>query len=177
MMILGTGAGGRRRSGRGARSVGRPAAVPSARRERPHPCRDDRASFHYLHAGERRGCVGGHADSHASPPDSPSLLMRAPASDAAPGPDYPGAQLVRTVKPVLDRHCIAATAWARSRAQRVNLIGVQQGCFSKATRTGPLHEPDRPQAETHGSRRTSAADGLLRARLPVALDAPQNHRR
>jgi hypothetical protein len=92
-------------------------------------------SFHYLHAGERRGCVGCHAESHASPPDSPSLLMRKPADLTPPaGPAYDGGfSFVRTVQPVLDRHCIRCHGLGEKEPPGgVNLVGTQQGSYSSS---------------------------------------------
>ena len=112
-------------------------------------------SFHYLHAGERRGCVGCHADSHASPPDKPSLLMRAPAELTPPaGPDYPGGfSFVRTVQPVLDRHCIRCHGLGEGQPPNgVNLIGVQQGSFSQSyTTLARYTNPIGLKSETHGA--------------------------
>lgn len=92
-------------------------------------------SFHYLHAGERRGCVGCHAESLASPPADATLLMRKPAELTPPaGPDYPGGfSFVRTVQPVLDRYCIRCHGLGEKEPPNgVSLIGTQQGSFSQS---------------------------------------------
>jgi len=112
-------------------------------------------SFHYLHAGERRGCVGCHAESHASPPPDASLLMRAPQALTPPaGPAYEGGfSFVRTVQPVLDRHCIRCHGLGEGVPPNgVNLIGTQQGSFSQsyvilARYTNPIGL----KPETHGA--------------------------
>lgn len=111
-------------------------------------------SFHYLHAGERRGCVGCHAESLASPPDSASLLMRKPAELTPPaGPAYEGGfSFVRTVQPVLDRYCIRCHGLGEGQPPNgVNLVGHQNGSFSQsyvilARYTNPIGL----KPETHG---------------------------
>jgi hypothetical protein len=112
-------------------------------------------SFHYLHAGERRGCVGCHAESHASPPADASLLMRKPAElTPAAGPDYPGGfSFVRTVQPVLDRYCIRCHGLGEKEPPSgVNLIGTQQGSFSQSYVTLARYtNPIGNKPETHGT--------------------------
>ncbi len=111
-------------------------------------------SFHYLHAGERRGCVGCHAESHATPPDNPSLLMRRPAELTPPaGPDYPGGfSFVRTVQPVLDRYCIRCHGLGEGQPPNgVNLVGNQSGSFSQSYVTLARYtNPIGLKSETHG---------------------------
>jgi len=111
-------------------------------------------SFHYLHAGERRGCVGCHSESHASPPPDATLLMRKPTELTPPaGPAYPGGfSFVRTVQPVLDRHCIRCHGLGEGRPpNNVNLIGTQQGSFSQAYVTLARYtSPIGVKSETHG---------------------------
>lgn len=111
-------------------------------------------SFHYLHAGERRGCVGCHAESHASPPDNPTLLMRQPSElTPAAGPDYPGGfSFVRTVQPVLDRHCIRCHGLGEGQPPNgVSLVGNQNGSFSQAYVTLARYtNPIGQKSETHG---------------------------
>ncbi len=111
-------------------------------------------SFHYLHAGERRGCVGCHADSHATPPPDAKLLMRKPVELTPPaGPDYPGGfSFVRTVQPVLDRYCIRCHGLAEgSPSNGVNLIGTQQGSFSQSyVMLARYTSPIGLKPETHG---------------------------
>jgi hypothetical protein len=111
-------------------------------------------SFHYLHTGERRGCVGCHAESHASPPDNPTLLMRKPAELVPPaGPQYEGGfSFVRTVQPVLDRYCIRCHGLGEGQPPNgVSLIGVQQGSFSQSYMTLARYtNPIGLKSETHG---------------------------
>ncbi len=111
-------------------------------------------SFHYLHAGERRGCVGCHAESHASPPPDASLLMRTPETLTPPaGPAYEGGfSFVRTVQPVLDRHCIRCHGLGEGVPPNgVNLIGTQQGSFSQAyLMLARYTNPIGLKPETHG---------------------------
>jgi hypothetical protein len=111
-------------------------------------------SFHYLHAGERRGCVGCHAESHASPPDSPSLLMRKPVALTPPaGPAYEGGfSFVRTVQPVLDRHCIRCHGLGEKEPPNgVSLIGTQQGSYSQSYMTLLRYtNPIGLKSESHG---------------------------
>jgi hypothetical protein len=95
-------------------------------------------SFHYLHAGERRGCVGCHAESLASPPDTGSLLSRQPVELTPPvGPSYEGGfSFVKTVQPVLDRYCIRCHGLGEGKPSGgVNLVGEQSGSFSQSYNT------------------------------------------
>jgi len=111
-------------------------------------------SFHYLHAGERRGCVGCHAESLASPPENGSLLVRQPVELTPPaGPSYAGGfSFVKTVQPVLDRYCIRCHGLGEGRpAGGVNLVGEQKGSFSQSylalmDYTSPIGR----KPETHG---------------------------
>ena len=111
-------------------------------------------SFHYLHAGERRGCVGCHAEGLASPPDSASLLMRKPAELTPPaGPAYEGGfSFVRTVQPVLDRYCIRCHGLGEGQPPNgVNLVGNQSGSFSQSYVTLARYtNPIGLKSETHG---------------------------
>ncbi len=111
-------------------------------------------SFHYLHAGERRGCVGCHAESHASPPDNPSLLMRKPAELTPPaGPAYEGGfSFVRTVQPVLDRHCLRCHGLGEKELPNsISLIGTQQGSYSQSYMTLLRYtNPIGLKSEAHG---------------------------
>jgi len=111
-------------------------------------------SFHYLHAGERRGCVGCHAESHASPADGASLLMRTPAELTPPaGPAYEGGfSFAKTVQPVLDHHCIRCHGLGEGKpAGGVELIGNQWGSFSQSYSTLARYtNPIGLKPETHG---------------------------
>ena len=111
-------------------------------------------SFHYLHAGERRGCVGCHAESLASPPDNASLLMRRPTELTPPvGPAYEGGfSFVRTVQPVLDHYCIRCHGLGEGQPPNsVNLIGNQNGSFSQSYVTLARYtNPIGLKPETHG---------------------------
>jgi hypothetical protein len=111
-------------------------------------------SFHYLHAGERRGCVGCHAESLASPPDTASLLMRKPAELTPPaGPAYEGGfSFVRTVQPVLDRYCVRCHGLSEGQPPKgVNLVGNQSGSFSQSyVMLARYTNPIGLKPETHG---------------------------
>ncbi len=81
-------------------------------------------SFTYLHAGETVSCVGCHAGSKAPPARIPVSAdvtiheLRPPA-----GPRYAGGlSFVRTVQPVLDRHCISCHGLEQT-AGSLNLLG------------------------------------------------------
>ena len=65
-------------------------------------------SFHYLHPGERRGCVGCHEPPGTSLTPSQNLLTR-PPRDLTPVPDQAdgeGISFPKHVQPVIDKHCI-----------------------------------------------------------------------
>ncbi|MEI7901899.1 MAG: hypothetical protein WCK89_16730, partial [bacterium] len=82
-------------------------------------------SLFYLQKGENRSCVGCHEQSGASPIDSyrTSARNRKPLELTPPaGPRYEGGlSFMRTVQPVLDRHCIACHGLEKTE-KGVNLI-------------------------------------------------------
>jgi len=85
-------------------------------------------SLVYLMPGEQATCVGCHESRHGTPVAPPDLKairfhkLRPPA-----GPRYDGGfSFVRTVQPVLDRHCIRCHGLGRSEGG-VNLLGTIGG--------------------------------------------------
>jgi hypothetical protein len=82
-------------------------------------------SFHYLHPGERRGCVGCHEQPGTSLTPSQNLLTRAPRElipvlDQADGE---GISFPKHVQPVLDKHCIRCHGLDGGKATaKMNLI-------------------------------------------------------
>ncbi|MHC5068215.1 MAG: HzsA-related protein, partial [Planctomycetota bacterium] len=81
-------------------------------------------SFFYLQPGEARSCIGCHEPSGSAPLPQPTLSMRAEPQRLTPlpGPDYPGGlSFMRTVQPVLDRHCIDCHG-LQQEAGGVNLV-------------------------------------------------------
>ena len=91
---------------------------------------------------------------HASPPPDASLLMRTPAELTPPaGPAYEGGfSFVRTVQPVLDRHCIRCHGLGEGQPPNgVSLIGNQSGSFSQSYVTLARYtNPIGLKSETHG---------------------------
>jgi hypothetical protein len=82
-------------------------------------------SFHYLHPGERRGCVGCHEQPGTSLTPSQNLLTRAPR-DLTPVPDQAdgeGISFPKHVQPVIDKHCIRCHGLDGGKATaKMNLI-------------------------------------------------------
>jgi hypothetical protein len=82
-------------------------------------------SFHYLHPGERRGCVGCHEQPGTSLTPSQNLLTRAPR-DLTPVPDQSdgeGISFPKHVQPVIDKHCIRCHGLDGGKATaKINLI-------------------------------------------------------
>jgi hypothetical protein len=66
-------------------------------------------SFFYLQPGERRSCIGCHEPVGSSPPPGYAMRSLTPVALTPPaGPQYKGGfSFMRTVQPVLDRHCIS----------------------------------------------------------------------
>jgi hydrazine synthase alpha subunit-like protein len=89
-------------------------------------------TFVYLHAGETSTCVGCHEPRNSAPARSP-LPSNLTLHDITPsdGPQYQGGiSFVRTVQPVLDRHCIGCHGLDQV-AGDLNLLGSMDA--------GPLH--------------------------------------
>jgi hypothetical protein len=65
-------------------------------------------SFVFSHSSENQSCVGCHEPRHSTPPRLPLPGdVKFHELDPPVGPDYPGGLgFVKTVQPVLDRHCI-----------------------------------------------------------------------
>ena len=62
----------------------------------------------YLHAGERRGCVGCHEPSEATAPPALTLASERPPSRLEPGPSGTlPMSFPLLVQPILDRQCVA----------------------------------------------------------------------
>ncbi|MEI6277986.1 MAG: hypothetical protein WCQ16_01225 [Verrucomicrobiae bacterium] len=93
-------------------------------------------SFHYLHAGEYRGCVGCHADSKGAPPTVKGTMMMSKPMELIPpaGPDYPGGfSFQKTVQPVLDHYCISCHGLGEKEPEKGgNLVAEKNGTFSKS---------------------------------------------
>jgi hypothetical protein len=84
-------------------------------------------SFIYLHPGESLSCVGCHEQRASAPPRAtrpqapPVAALQPPA-----GPRYPGGfSFMKTVQPVLDRHCISCHGLKSKPAGKLNLLGSQ----------------------------------------------------
>ena len=111
-------------------------------------------SFHYLQPGERRGCVGCHAEAGSAPYRNAALLDRKPLELTPPaGPKYPGGfSFMKTVQPVIDRYCIRCHGLdTKNIPNGVNLIGVQRGSFSQSYLTlARFTNPIGLKRETHG---------------------------
>jgi hypothetical protein len=74
-------------------------------------------TFTHLQPGERAGCVGCHEPRKSSPVIQYALSAAEPVQEIEPpaGPQYQtryreGLSFAKTVQPVLDRYCLAATA-------------------------------------------------------------------
>lgn len=82
-------------------------------------------SFHYLHPGERRGCVGCHEQTGTSLTPSQNLLTRAPR-ELTPVPDQAegeGLSFPKHLQPILDKHCIRCHGLDNGKATaKLNLI-------------------------------------------------------
>lgn len=82
-------------------------------------------SFHYLHPGERRGCVGCHEQPGTSLTPSQNLLTR-PPRELIPVPDQAdgeGISFPKHVQPILDKHCIRCHGLDNGKATaKLNLI-------------------------------------------------------
>ena len=65
-------------------------------------------SFHYLHPGEKRGCIGCHEPVGTSLKPNKELFTRIPRDlEPVPGQeDGEGVSFLKMVQPVLDQHCI-----------------------------------------------------------------------
>ena len=80
----------------------------------------------YLQPGEVLSCVGCHEPRSSPPrPDSVPQQMVVRELDPPAGPRYPGGfSFVRTVQPVLDRHCIRCHGLGKTEAN-LNLLGTR----------------------------------------------------
>jgi len=81
-------------------------------------------SFHYLHPGEKRGCIGCHEPVGVSLRPNPNLLTREPR-ELTPEPnqdDGEGVSFLKMVQPVLDKHCIACHGLTDNPPKGINLI-------------------------------------------------------
>jgi hypothetical protein len=112
-------------------------------------------SFHYLHAGEKRGCVGCHAEAGAAPPRDMALMNRKALELTPPaGPQYEGGfSFAKTVQPVLDRYCIRCHGLdAKNIPNSINLIGTQRGSYTQSyTTLARFTNPIGYKPETHGA--------------------------
>ncbi|MCL2104816.1 MAG: discoidin domain-containing protein [Kiritimatiellaeota bacterium] len=81
-------------------------------------------SFHYVHPGEKRGCIGCHEPVGTSLKPNPNLFTREPR-ELTPEPgqdDGEGVSFLKMVQPVLDKHCIACHGLAGDPPKGINLI-------------------------------------------------------
>ena len=81
-------------------------------------------SFHYLHPGERRGCIGCHEPVGTSLKPNPNLFTRQPR-DLTPEPgqdDGEGVSFLKMVQPVLDKCCIGCHGLAGDPPKGISLI-------------------------------------------------------
>jgi hypothetical protein len=91
-------------------------------------------SFFYLQPGERLSCIGCH-EPYGSAPNvtimGKARKMKPMDLEPPAGPQYPGGfSFMRTVQPVLDRHCISCHGLGESddpKAKAVNLTNKQGG--------------------------------------------------
>ena len=81
-------------------------------------------SFSYLHAGERRGCVGCHEPVGMALKPNKDLFTRAPRElTPVPGQDDgEGVSFLKMVQPVLDRGCISCHGLTDKPPKGINLI-------------------------------------------------------
>ena len=90
-------------------------------------------SFIYVQPGENLSCVGCHEHRLSAPPRSAGIST-APVRpiQPPPGPQYAGGfNYVRTVQPVLDRHCISCHGLKKP-AGKLDLTGTPQHGYSKS---------------------------------------------
>ena len=86
----------------------------------------------YLLAGEFAGCVGCHEPRESSPGTVPAVQgLKTHDIDPPDGPQYEGGfSFMRTVQPVLDRHCIKCHGLAGKAEGKVNLLNEKKGHFA-----------------------------------------------
>jgi mono/diheme cytochrome c family protein len=84
-------------------------------------------SFIYLQPGENLSCVGCHEQRASSPPRAHQVAIPDVAELTPPaGPRYPGGfSYMKSVQPVLDRHCISCHGLTPKPAAKLNLLGTQ----------------------------------------------------
>ena len=91
-------------------------------------------SFFYLQPGERRSCVGCH-EPVGAPPNMQAMArmgkMKTMKLKPAAGPQYKGGMsFVRTVQPVLDRHCIKCHGLDGKKKGKVDFVYNGRGGYS-----------------------------------------------
>jgi hypothetical protein len=79
-------------------------------------------SLFYLQPGEKVGCVGCHEARTTAAPRRAVEAIEAVKPIPLPGPQTPGLGFLRTVQPVLDRHCIACHGLGGKSAGGLNLL-------------------------------------------------------
>ena len=81
----------------------------------------------YLQPGETLSCVGCHEQRSSAPPRARAAASPAVAALTPPaGPRYPGGfSFMKTVQPVLDRHCISCHGLKAKPAAKLSLLGTQ----------------------------------------------------
>ncbi len=91
-------------------------------------------SFIYVQPGEHLSCVGCHEHRASAPPRAAAGNTFVPIRPVQPppGPQYAGGfSYVRTVQPVLDRHCISCHGLAKT-AAKLDLTGVPEGGYTRS---------------------------------------------
>ncbi|MBT3285965.1 MAG: hypothetical protein HN380_01370 [Victivallales bacterium] len=116
-------------------------------------------TFVYLQPGETMSCVGCHEPRRAAPRTARTPAKRIyPELEPAVGPRYSGGlSFVRTVQPVLDRHCISCHGLGKKPAGGLSLLGTMD--------TAPLRL---------GHPRTSTAYQSLTKRKGLVVVAHRN---
>ena len=81
-------------------------------------------SFIYLQPGEALSCVGCHEQRASAPPRAAAKAVAVARLVPPAGPRYPGGfSFMKTVQPVLDRHCISCHGLAKAPAGKLDLLG------------------------------------------------------
>jgi mono/diheme cytochrome c family protein len=89
-------------------------------------------SLVYLQPGEQMGCVGCHEPDGSVPPATKPLVSNLRQIQPEPGHDSPGPMsYMRTVQPVLDRHCIGCHGLS-GKAGGISLLGTPQADFNQS---------------------------------------------
>lgn len=83
-------------------------------------------SFVYLQPGEQASCIGCHEEPGSAPPTGPMSKVELVKITPPVGQDYEGGfSFLKTVQPVLDRHCIGCHGLKSEKPKNVNLLSTQ----------------------------------------------------